>query len=55
LREFESRTGLERSAIAGRLDTAERNGWIDRIGDKVVPTEFGRRFTNDVIGLFLND
>jgi oxygen-independent coproporphyrinogen-3 oxidase len=55
LREFESRTGLERSAIAGHLDTAERNGWIDRIGDKVVPTEFGRRFTNDVIGLFLND
>jgi putative oxygen-independent coproporphyrinogen III oxidase len=55
LTEFEHRTGLPRDAIAGELATAGQRGWIDIIDDRVVPTELGRRFTNDVISLFLID
>ena len=32
-----------------------RDGWLDVDGERVVPTELGRRFTNDVIALFLPD
>jgi oxygen-independent coproporphyrinogen-3 oxidase len=46
---------VERAAIAERLAAAEQQGWIRRNGDRIVPTEFGRRFTNDVISLFLDD
>jgi oxygen-independent coproporphyrinogen-3 oxidase len=28
-------------------------GWIDSDGERVVPTELGRRFANDAISLFL--
>jgi oxygen-independent coproporphyrinogen-3 oxidase len=55
LTEFEHRTGLPRNAIAGELAIAGQRGWIDIIDDRVVPTELGRRFTNDVISLFLID
>ena len=55
LTEFERRTGLSRDAIAGELATAGQRGWIDITDDRVVPTELGRRFTNDVISLFLVD
>jgi oxygen-independent coproporphyrinogen-3 oxidase len=53
---FEARTGLPRAAIAPRLDEAVARGWIevDHAGH-AVPTELGRRFTNDVVGLFLPD
>ena len=50
---FEARTGLPRSAIAARLDAAVERGWLESDGERVVPTEFGRRFANDVIELFL--
>jgi oxygen-independent coproporphyrinogen-3 oxidase len=53
LPEFEARTGLPRDAIAGELAQARARGWVGLEGDRVVPTELGRRFTNDVIGLFL--
>ncbi len=53
LRAFESRTGLGRDAIGGRLSVAVRNGWMTLDGDHVAPTDLGRRFNNDVIGLFL--
>jgi len=53
LSEFEARTGLPRTAIAGELQQALGREWITLDGDRVVPTELGRRFTNDVIGLFL--
>jgi oxygen-independent coproporphyrinogen-3 oxidase len=53
LADFESRTGLDRSAIARELDTAILRGWLVRDGERIVPTELGQRFTNDVIGLFL--
>ena len=55
LSDFESRTGLNRSAIAQELDHAILRGWLEREGDRMLPTELGRRFTNDVIGLFLPD
>jgi putative oxygen-independent coproporphyrinogen III oxidase len=53
LTQFEKRTGLPRAAIAGELTIASERGWIAITGDRVVPTELGRRFTNDVIALFL--
>jgi oxygen-independent coproporphyrinogen-3 oxidase len=53
LADFESRTGLVRSAIARELDSAILRGWLSHDGERIVPTELGRRFTNDVIGLFL--
>jgi coproporphyrinogen III oxidase-like Fe-S oxidoreductase len=53
--EFEARTGLPRAAIADELATAMDRGWIGLEGDRVIPTELGQRFTNDVISLFLAD
>ena len=55
LSEFEACTGLPRSAIAQELSVASARGWIEGDGERIVPTELGRRFTNDVIGLFLQD
>ena len=52
---FEARTGLTRSAIAPQLDEARTRGWLEPDPDWLRPTELGRRFTNDVIGLFLRD
>jgi oxygen-independent coproporphyrinogen-3 oxidase len=53
LKDFESRTGLGREAIAQQLRAASERGWLQVGEERVVPTELGRRFTNDVIGLFL--
>jgi oxygen-independent coproporphyrinogen-3 oxidase len=53
LAEFEARTGLPRSAIATELGEAVSRGWLETDGQRVVPTEFGQRFANDVIELFL--
>ena len=55
LTEFESRTGLSRTAIAPELECALDREWITLRDDRIVPTELGRRFTNDVISLFLPD
>ena len=55
LSEFEARTGLPRAAIAAELQQAQDRGWIRTEGGQVLPTELGRRFTNDVILLFLPD
>ena len=55
LTQFEARTGLDRSVIADALDAAVRQGWLERDGELVRPTELGRRFTNDVVSLFLPD
>jgi putative oxygen-independent coproporphyrinogen III oxidase len=54
LRDFEARTGLDRAVIAARLQRAAANGWLEVGTDRVVPTELGRRFTNDVVSLFLD-
>jgi len=50
---FEASTGLTRAQIAAQLDAAYAAGWLERDGDRVRPTELGRRFTNDVVALFL--
>ena len=55
LAEFEARTGLAAEAIEAELQAASANGWITVDQGRIVPTELGRRFTNDVIGLFLPD
>ena len=53
LADFEARTGLPRAAISERLESARERGWLELGETRVVPTELGRRFTNDVISLFL--
>jgi oxygen-independent coproporphyrinogen-3 oxidase len=58
LRDFEARTGLPRAAIAAPLASAFAQGWLEPApddADRLVPTELGRRFTNDVVSLFLTD
>jgi len=52
-KDFESRTGLDRSRIAAPLQAALSRGWMTVDGEHVRPTELGRRFTNDVVELFL--
>ena len=53
--EFGARTGLGLETIATGLDAAFDAGWLERDGDRVRPTELGRRFTNDVVSLFLEE
>ncbi|MEO5961955.1 MAG: radical SAM family heme chaperone HemW [Thermomonas sp.] len=50
---FEARTGLPRGAIAAPLALARERGLLDMDEQWLRPTELGRRFANDVIGLFL--
>jgi oxygen-independent coproporphyrinogen-3 oxidase len=54
LPDFEARTGLDRAVIAAELEQARGRGWLEQDGEAWRPTELGRRFTNDVIGLFLD-
>ncbi|TBR07665.1 MAG: radical SAM family heme chaperone HemW [Lysobacter sp.] len=51
---FEARTGLPRSAVAVPVSQAIARGWLIDDGMRVMPTESGRRFTNDVLELFLD-
>ncbi len=53
LKDFESRTGLDRQVIAEPLRLAVARGWMTLDAERAVPTELGRRFTNDVVELFL--
>jgi putative oxygen-independent coproporphyrinogen III oxidase len=50
---FEARTGVPQTAIAEPLGRAIARGWLVRDGARIVPTEPGLRFANDVISLFL--
>lgn len=50
---FEARTGLPRITLEPRLSQCMAKGWLERDGHRVRPTEFGRRFLNDVMGAFL--
>ena len=50
---FEARTGLHRDTIGATLEQAVARGWLLRDAGHVVPTEFGRRFLNDVMSAFL--
>ena len=51
---FEARTGLPAAAIADRVALARARGWLEADPGWLRPTELGRRFANDVIGLFLD-
>jgi len=51
---FEARTGLSPSTIDGRLAQGRARGWIEDKTGWLQLTEFGRRFTNDVVTLFLD-
>lgn len=51
--EFEARTGLAAATIAPQLQAAVAQGWLDLDHGRIRPTELGRRFTNDVVALFL--
>ncbi|PNS08392.1 radical SAM family heme chaperone HemW [Solilutibacter silvestris] len=53
LKLYEQRTGLEAATIGRELAIAAERGWLDVRDAHVIPTELGRRFTNDVIALFL--
>jgi oxygen-independent coproporphyrinogen-3 oxidase len=55
LSQFRATTGLEVQALQPQLDEAVARGLIDLGGDQVRASEFGRRFLNDVITLFLPD
>ncbi|QOW20045.1 radical SAM family heme chaperone HemW [Lysobacter ciconiae] len=50
---FEASTGVPRSAIQAQLQEAVQKQWLLVDGDAVRPTALGRRFTNDVVELFL--
>jgi oxygen-independent coproporphyrinogen-3 oxidase len=52
---FEKRTGLSPAVIAAQLRTAVEKGWLAIESGHVRPTELGRRFTNDVVALFLEE
>lgn len=55
LAQFEARTGLATAAIAPQLHTATTRGWLEVVDGRVRPTALGRRFTNDVVALFLGE
>ena len=50
---FSERTGLQISGIGRQLDLAESRGLITRTHARIAPTERGRRFQNDLLGIFL--
>ncbi len=50
---FAARTGIELTRMLPMLEQAEARGLITRDHQRVVPTLLGRRFLNDLIGLFL--
>jgi oxygen-independent coproporphyrinogen-3 oxidase len=53
LRDFSVRTGLSAEAIAPALQQALERQWLEQHDGRILPTELGRRFTNDVVELFL--
>ena len=52
---FQSRTGLTMDDIAPTLAVARERGLLDIDGHRVRASEFGQRFLNDTIALFLPD
>ena len=52
---FEERTGVPLVSALKELDEAERRGLILRDQERVVPTELGRRFLNDLLQIFLRE
>jgi len=52
---FSERTGLPLTVIARELDEAERKGLLQRDWQRVQPTERGRLFLNELMGLFVGE
>jgi oxygen-independent coproporphyrinogen-3 oxidase len=52
--DFSASTGLDPGVLAAPLAQARAQGWLAPMAGRWVPTELGRRFTNDVIELFLD-
>ena len=50
---FAERTGLALASAEGPLARAEALGLLERDAFRVRPTARGRRFLNDLLGLFL--
>jgi oxygen-independent coproporphyrinogen-3 oxidase len=50
---YAERTGRDAQTIAGVLATAQARGWLVADPTRLVPTELGRRYLNDVVGAFL--
>ena len=50
---FAARSGLPLSLVESGLRTAEEKGLIERNPRKIRPTDKGRHFLDDLVGLFL--
>jgi len=50
---FAARTGLPESSIETALERALARGFVTRAGERLIPTERGRRFLNEALELFL--
>jgi putative oxygen-independent coproporphyrinogen III oxidase len=50
---YEARTGLPAPTIEAALRAAEARGLLERTGERIRPTGRGRRFLDDLVGLFL--
>ena len=53
IEEFPKRTGLSLETIEAPLHEARERGWLEDHPQALRATELGRRFLNDVIGLFM--
>lgn len=51
--EFETRTGLSITTIVSILETAKAKGLLMVIDEKIITTDLGKRFLNDLLALFL--
>jgi len=52
--DFAASTGLDPAVLAAPLAQAQARDWLEPVTGRWRPTELGRRFTNDVIELFLD-
>ncbi len=50
---FTIRTGIRLETIQTLLDEAYARGWLNLHPDKIQPSELGKRYLNDLVGLFL--
>ena len=50
---FTARTGLSLALVQSGLTAAEEEGLIEKSPQKIQPTDKGRHFLNDLVGLFL--
>lgn len=52
---FQQRTGLSLSTIQPILHKAQQQGLLTCDGFAMETTEFGKRFYNDLLAMFMND